>query len=353
MNLICHLKPLRERAQLSQQALATQVGVTRQALIAIEAGRQVPSTRLALLLAHALGCAVEDLFSLPPSGAIPTTLTGPSDVGGRVLLGSVRGRWVAHPIGLSTHAPADGTVLDAAGLVRPLGDLDLAAKSALVAGCAPLLDLLSAQVGRRFSDARVHWVPASSGRALDLLEAGLVHVAGVHFAGDGANRRAVSQRFGDRRMHLVNLTCWRQGLLLPAGNPLGLRTPQDLRRPGLRFARRSKQAGATKLVRASLGDAPLPGGPMAAGHHDVAELVRLGVADAGVAIESEAVAAGLDFVPLSEERFDLVVPDDLLGTPLVARLLEALTSTAFRTEAALLPGYDLSLVGDAVHPEQA
>jgi putative transcriptional regulator len=58
------LKTHRDRLGLSQQALADLVGVSRQAVISIEAGRQVPSTSLGLRLARALRCGVEDLFKL-------------------------------------------------------------------------------------------------------------------------------------------------------------------------------------------------------------------------------------------------------------------------------------------------
>jgi putative transcriptional regulator len=54
---------------LSQQALAERVGVSRQAVLSIEAGRQVPSTALALQLAHTVGRSVEDLFACPSCGA--------------------------------------------------------------------------------------------------------------------------------------------------------------------------------------------------------------------------------------------------------------------------------------------
>ena len=82
-------------------------------------------------------------------------------------------------------------------------------------------------------------------------------------------------------------------------------------------------AGAHGLVEGLLADAGAAGvrlsGPEARGHVEVAQLVRSGAADVGVAIESVALAHGLGFVPLREERFDLVVAD-LSGPPLDAVL---------------------------------
>lgn len=340
--LHCQLRDHRVRAGLSQQSLAEAVGVSRQALIAIEAGRQVPSTRLSLLLARTLSCRVEALFSLPA----PAPLTARLPAGcapGRVALGQISEQWVAHPLALDDPRAADGILLDS-GQVQPLGETMSARDTVLVAGCAPLLGLLA---GQR-PDVRVRWLAASSGRALDLLDAGLVHVAGLHFfdaTNAAANRLAIQQRFAGRPMTVVNLVRWRQGLLTAPGNPLGISGAADLVQPRLRFAHRSPDAGASKLIQDLLGDRPLPPGPLAAGHVDVARLIRAGAADAGVAIEAAALAAGLGFQPLSEERFDLVFPAELATGPMLQRMLDVLVSWSFRTEAGHLPGYDLALCG--------
>ncbi|MDG1478674.1 MAG: substrate-binding domain-containing protein [Myxococcota bacterium] len=341
-DLTCQLKRHREHAGLSQQALARRVGVSRQALSAIEAGRQVPSTRLSLLLARALSCTVEDLFALPDSGTLAVRLPAGARAG-RVVLGQVDGQWVGHPLSDLDLGPADGILLES-GQVQPLSSP--ASTGLLVAGCAPLLGLLSQRIGHH-RDIRSAWLPVSSGRALSLLAEGLIHVAGLHFfdaSSDriAANRAAIRARFPGRRMVVVNLVCWRQGLLSGPGAAIGL---ADLTRPGLRFARRAEGSGASKLVRGIIGDQPMPTGPLAGGHLEVARLVRAGAAEAGVAIEPAALAAGLSFLPLSEERFDLVYPAELTGHPGLKRLLDVLTDRPFQTEAAHIPGYDLSRSG--------
>jgi putative transcriptional regulator len=65
--LLTTLKVQRAMHDLTQEQLALMVGVTRKSINAIEAGRMVPSTVLALKLAQALGVSVETLFSLAPS----------------------------------------------------------------------------------------------------------------------------------------------------------------------------------------------------------------------------------------------------------------------------------------------
>lgn len=380
-SVVCLVKHVREAAGLSQAALAARVGVSRQTLSALEGGRQVPSTALALLLARALGCGVDELFQLAPGGHMAVALAPVGHASARagrarLAVGWIDGRWVAHRLADDAPAAADAILAGdfvqadendvARALVEPLVEPAELRRHLLVAGCAPLLAPLAQRVGARYRDARVSWLSASSGDALSLLGRGLVHVAGLHLAGAGAdpgdagagdNLDEVRARFPGRRMLVVHLTRWRQGLLVAPGNPLGVRTAGDLLRPRLRFARREAGAGASALVHRLLGaeacSAHLQAGPLAADHADVARLVQRGSADVGVAIESAALAAGLDFVPLAEERFDLVLPAERAALTPVARLLDALGGAAFRAEAAGLPGYDSARSGEVVTVDAA
>ena len=357
-----HLKHQRKAAGLSQNALAARVGVSRQAILAIEAGRNVPSTSLGLKLAHTLGCSVEDIFRLAPDPGIRARLS-PAAAGrennARVALGKVGSRWVAHRLPAHGLTAADGIIETAAAdeaVVRPLFDATRLGHNVLVAGCAPLLGALANRVNQRFGDARVTWLPAGNRNAMRQLAGGLVHVAGLHLSGDdrksdtaAAARRALP----GRRSLVVNLTRWRQGLLVPAGNPLGLAGAADLLRPGLRMARREEGSGAHALATRLMQGRGACDGPLAAGHREVARLVHWQSADVGIGIESAALAEGLDFVPLVEESFDLVVPADSAAEPPVSRLIETLDDPAFRAEMEHLPGYDGSLSGQVTTVEAA
>jgi putative molybdopterin biosynthesis protein len=351
------LKSKREQAGLSQQALADQVGVSRQAILKVEAGRQMPSTALGLLLARALDCRLEQLFRLDDGD---TLIVQPCAAAGeRVALGRVGDRWVAHPLHADGAVAADGLMQDA-NSARPLEAVERLERNVLVAGCAPLLGGLAQRVGARFADARMTWLGASSQRALELLADGLLHVAGIHLCGATSpdeHVAVVRARFPGRRMLIANLTRWRQGLVVAKGNPLGLTSGADLLRPGLRLARREPGAGAHKLVGRLLTSAGAPDhplhGPEARDHAGVAQLVRWGAADVGVAIESVALAADLSFIPLAEERFDLVLPAELTAAPHVARLLDALDDDAFRADVARIAGYDSALAGEVTTVEAA
>jgi molybdate-binding protein/DNA-binding XRE family transcriptional regulator len=365
-----HVRPHRERLALSQQALADVVGVSRQSIVAIEAGRSVPSTALALRLARALRCGVEDLFGLRTESGLAVRLApGGEDAApaddrrSRVALAEIDGKWVAHRLAWDARVAADGIIArrpsTRTAVVKPLADSDRLRSNVLVAGCAPLLGALAQHAGLAPVGLRACWLHASSGHALDLLEAKLVHVAGLHLrdASGDANVAAVRARFPGRRLLIANLTRWREGLVVPAGNPLKIRSGADLLRPGLRIARRDEGSGAHKLLVDLLAaegvETPVLTGPFATGHTDVATLVACGAADVGIAIEGVALASDLGFVPLVEERFDLVVPGDIADQPIVARLLETLENPNFRADADNLPGYDTELCGHVTTLEAA
>lgn len=359
------LKRRRKQARLSQNALADKVGVSRQAILAIEAGRNIPSTRLALRIAYALGCGIEDIFRLAADSGINARLapSGPADPGGsRVALGRIRDRWVAHRMPAHGTSAADGIIASEGNgpdvIVRPLGTTAQLGQNVLVAGCAPLLGALAHRVDRRFSDARVTWLPAGNRRAMKLLRDGLVHVAGLHLSRDDGDTVAEARRaLPDRQLVVANLTSWRQGIVVRAGNPLGIGGGADLVREGLRVVRREAGSGAhdlaARVTEAAGARVPDDDGPLAADHREVARLVRSGSADAGVAIEGVALAEGLDFVPLAEERFDLVVAADIASEEPASRLLETLDDPDFRAELEQLPGYDGSLTGQVTTVEAA
>jgi molybdate-binding protein len=239
--------------------------------------------------------------------------------------------------------------------VNPLSDRMELERNVLVAGCAPLLGVLAGCLGRSHADARATWVGTNSMRAIELLRHKLVHVAGLHLVTTetpGGHSAIVRRHFDNETMTIVNLARWRQGLIVRKNNPLRIRGVGDLVRKDLRVAHRDPGAGARKLLERLLREQgvdtrQLASGPLASGHGEVARWVRLGFADAGVGAEAAALGEALSFVPLAEERFDLVVPTTRLDARPVARLLELIESPSFRADARELAGYDLSSAGHA------
>jgi putative molybdopterin biosynthesis protein len=151
---------------------------------------------------------------------------------------------------------------------------------------------------------------------------------------------------------VVGFAVWEQGIMLAPGNPLGVGAVEDLARPELRLLNREEGSGSRAvldraLARAGVEESAIPGyrGTAAAGHWAVAQGVAAGSADAGVGIRAAARAFGLAWVPLEEERYDLVIPDALLGDPAVEALLDLLRFPALQAQVESLGGYDIAPMG--------
>jgi putative molybdopterin biosynthesis protein len=358
----------------SQQQLAGMAGVSRQAVSAVEAGHSDPSLRVAFALAQALGMTVEELFGPgDPAQPVPAVPVAPLDgpgapdgPGGRVLLAPVGDRFVALP--LRGDVAADMGFVAAGGLAVPAGGatgpgaagaiavrpIEPPRPTLVVAGCDPALPLLAAPLALLDPPVAFAWWPCGSQEALRLAAAGLVHVAGVHLRDAEGGYNATAARELPGGAEVVGFTAWREGLAIRpelAGAVTGL---DSVVKHGHRVVNREAGAEARRLLDRELGrlgidPAELPGyDSRAAGHLQVASAVAAGLADAGVASEPAARAYGLGFVPLADERFDLVLPGAYLGSREVQGLLKVLASPWLLAQLASLPGYDLATCGDRV-----
>jgi len=143
-----------------------------------------------------------------------------------------------------------------------------------------------------------------------------------------------------------------QGLLVAPGNPKNLTDMNSVLRSEARLATRPQGAGAQLLLLARLKAANadvahiLKGAPVCHTGADVAQAVREGRADCGIATRAVAVAAGVDFVTLVWERFDLVLRQRDYFLPPQQALFQFLRSTSFEHRAKELPGYDAGEAGE-------
>ena len=182
---------------------------------------------------------------------------------------------------------------------------------------------------------------------------GEVAAAAIHFHGNQAeaNIVAVSAMPQLHDALLVGFARREQGLLLPPGNPKSLNSLADVLGSRARIAVRQPGAGADMLLGLLLGrcgasrsdlnrlQPPCPTGP------DLATAIRTGRADCGIATRSATLAAGLDFVPLVWENFDLLMRQRTYFQPSMQALVRYLKQDGFTRRAAELTGYDTSPAG--------
>jgi putative molybdopterin biosynthesis protein len=360
------LRLARQARGFSQLQLAGMAGVSRQAISAVESGISDPQLRIALALASALGMTVEELFgsqdAVVPVTAIPAAPLGGE--GARVTLAPMADGYVAFPLrtataGRSGFLPAGGLVTGTSRdkgrpstRVRPIGP---PRPTLVAAGCDPALPLLEVPLGLLDPPVAFTWWPCSSQEALQLAADGLVHVAGTHLRGPDSdyNITPAAGLLPDGG-EVIGFCSWREGLLLRpelADRSSGIK---DVAGSGLRLVNREPGAEARSLLDRTLADAGIDGSHLpgyhtrAAGHLDVAAAIAAGLADAGIASEPAARAYDLGFIPLADERFDLVIPARQTSTREVQGLLKILSSAWLLDQLAGLPGYDPGRCGERI-----
>jgi excisionase family DNA binding protein len=181
--------------------------------------------------------------------------------------------------------------------------------------------------------------------------AAAIHLHALEDIKADANVTAMKNRSELQDAVLIAFCRREQGVLVSPGNPLNLGSIEDVSRTRARFAMRQKGAGAQLLLLALLHRAkvsldqlaavspPCPTGP------DIAQAIRAGRADTGIATRGVANAAGLDFVPIVWEAFDLVMRQRDYFQPPMQSLVNFLDSEELKARARELGGYDLSVAG--------
>jgi len=215
-------------------------------------------------------------------------------------------------------------------------------------------------------DPLLEWALRESGCGLATLavgsEAGLARflageaiAAGMHLhalddlEGD-ANVAALKARSDVGDAVLIGFCRREQGFLVPSGNPMKIRTIEDAAERRARICMRPKGAGAQLLLLALLERAKatleaVQAGPMCPTGPDIAQAIRAGRADVGVATRSVANAAGLDFVPIVWESFDLLMRQRDYFRPSLQSLMRFIRSEALAARAGEMGGFDLSTAG--------
>ena len=219
------------------------------------------------------------------------------------------------------------------------------------------LDLLATLLRRRDPRLRLSSGHVGSMGGLMALRQGRAHLGGSHLFDPETNTYNIpylQKYLPGMPLKLINLAWREQGLMLLPGNPQNIRTVADLTRPEVRFINRQRGAGTRLLLDYLLQEHRLNPNSVQGydreeyTHMAVAANVKSGTADVGLGILAAARALGLDFIPLTPERYDLVVPRSTFADVRFQTLLEVIRSPEFREAAAALGGYDLRDCGEVV-----
>ncbi|HEY5984265.1 MAG TPA: substrate-binding domain-containing protein [Anaerolineales bacterium] len=215
----------------------------------------------------------------------------------------------------------------------------------------PALQAAADQLGAR-SLFLARYVGSLNG--LTNLRQGVCHLTGIHLLDHSGeyNTPFVRHFFADQDVESITLAYRTQGLMLAPGNPRSIRRIQDLARPGVRFVNRNPGSGTRLWLDRELHSIGV--GPDAVSgykhqvstHTQAAWWIKTRKADAALGLQAAAHESGLDFVPLFEERYDLVLP--LQAEKILAPLLNLIQSATFRTSANSMTGYSTTHSGEFV-----
>ncbi|MDD2696429.1 MAG: substrate-binding domain-containing protein [Anaerolineales bacterium] len=217
------------------------------------------------------------------------------------------------------------------------------------------LNLIARRMNAANSPLRLMILPVGSLDGLVALRQGMAHLTGCHLldADSGEyNRPYVRHFFPDRQVALVTLAHRAQGLIVAAGNPLGIHTLEDLARPEVRLVNRNRGSGTRLWLDWQLERLGIPTGAVAGyeqevpTHTAVAMAVAGGAAQAGLGLEAVARLYDLDFIPLFRERYDLVIPVERSSGPDLGALLDLVHGASFRQEVSALGGYETLHTGE-------
>ena len=219
------------------------------------------------------------------------------------------------------------------------------------------LDLLGSLLHKEHSSLSLASSNVGSLGGLQALRRDEAHIAGSHLLDEDTgeyNIPYIRRVLGGQEVVVVNLVYREQGLMVPRGNPKGIRSLSDLTREEVSFVNRQRGSGTRILLDYELKRAGIDPDAIHGYNRDeythtgVAAAVASGTADVGLGIMAAARALDLDFVPLLKERYDLVIPRPYYESPLLQPLLEIIRGPDFQTQALNLGGYDTSQTGQVM-----
>ncbi|MEW5705377.1 MAG: molybdopterin biosynthesis protein [Actinomycetota bacterium] len=292
----------------------------------------------------------------------------------RVIIGNVGGRLVATPLPggagvISSIVHADGIIRipqEVSGLsegeqieVELLASPELINGRLVAIGSHDLtIDLISSMLKER-TGGRVQISSSNVGSlgGLIALRKQTAHFAGSHLLDEETgeyNHSFIKRYLPTIPVKLVTLAHRWQGFIVASGNPKGIQSIHDLKRKDITFINRQPGSGTRILLDFELRKAGIAADDIAGYHNEeythmnVAMAVASGAADVGLGICAAANALSLDFIPITKERYDLVIPVEHFDDEKIQLMLEIIRSDEFKQRVFAMGGYEIDETGRIV-----
>lgn len=219
------------------------------------------------------------------------------------------------------------------------------------------LELLVSRLKYNRPDIDVQVTAAGSLGGLLAIQEGNADMAGIHLLDEETgeyNYPYIKHTLQGIEVAVVHLADRTQGFMVPRKNPKNILSLEDLKRPDVTFVNRQKGSGTRvwldyKLRELGIQPNKIKGYDREMDTHlAVAMSIKRGEADVGLGIQAAANSLDLDFIPLTSERFDLVIPVDRYHSDLFAPVLEIIKSQEFRKVVDEMGGYDTAETGATI-----
>ncbi|WP_457572714.1 molybdopterin biosynthesis protein [Desulfolithobacter sp.] len=240
-------------------------------------------------------------------------------------------------------------------LLRPLEQIE---KTILCTGSHDLcLDLLHDFLKKSIPAYPLASTHVGSLGGIMAIRDNMTHMAGSHLLDPKSGEYNVSylkRYLKDRDVALITLVHRQQGFMVRPGNPKDIKSVHDLVREDITFINRQAGSGTRVLLDFELEKADLDPDEILGydseeyTHMAVAVAVLSGKADAGLGILAAARALGLDFIPVTEERYDLIIPEEFLDLEMIRRVLEIIATSEFKQAVEAMGGYSTKETGNRV-----
>ncbi|MCB0118200.1 MAG: GntR family transcriptional regulator [Anaerolineales bacterium] len=218
----------------------------------------------------------------------------------------------------------------------------------------PSLALIASQYHENNPELSLHLSFTGSLGGLIALAEKKADLAGCHLWDENTdtyNEPFIRKLLPGQKVAMLTLAHRRVGLIVPAGNPLGIDSLKSLTKAGAHFVNRQQGSGTRVWLDAQLRSLKINSSGILGydeekmTHSEVARTISKGQANVGVGVETAALSFGLDFKPLTTERYDLIIPFENWGDKSIQILKRSLGTKQTKSVINNLGGYDTTQTG--------
>jgi len=289
----------------------------------------------------------------------------------RVKLGLINNQYVATPIKrgagtITTLVNADGVIRvpqNVEGInegekveIELLKDISIINNTIISIGSHDIvMDIINDElIKESFGKLNLSSTHVGSFQGLLSIRKGESHISPIHLFDVESETYNIPfiNKYIDQNVALIKLVKRTQGLIVKKGNPLNIKSIKDL--VNVRYINRQKGSGTRILFdhlikKDNIKKSDINGYEREEfTHMSLAKAIDNGDADCGLGVYSAAHIFDLDFIPICEEDYDLLLKEDMLESKYIEHLLSTINKESFRKRVENLGGYNLKNMGEIV-----